>query len=70
MRNIEEVVENNDVVLIGTADTSIGKPWVNYWTTGLDSGCVYGKKLSAIILPSKDIIQVDAKRIYEIPKSE
>jgi diadenosine tetraphosphatase ApaH/serine/threonine PP2A family protein phosphatase len=32
---------------------------------GLDTGCVYGKKLSALIYPEKKIISVEAKRIYE-----
>lgn len=36
--------------------------------TGLDTGCCYGRQLSAIILPSKEIVQVDAKEIYEAPK--
>lgn len=31
---------------------------------GLDSGCVYGKKLSALILPEKQIVSVDALKIY------
>lgn len=32
---------------------------------GLDSGCVYGKELSAVILPEKKIVQVPAKKIYK-----
>jgi bis(5'-nucleosyl)-tetraphosphatase (symmetrical) len=31
---------------------------------GIDTGCCFGKKLSAIILETKEIIQVSAKRIY------
>ncbi len=31
----------------------------------LDSGCVYGKQLSALLLPERKIIQVDAKKEYE-----
>ena len=35
--------------------------------TGLDSGCVYGKMLSACLLPSRKIISVNSKRVYVAP---
>ncbi len=38
-------------------------------TIGLDSGCVYGKFLSAFILEEKKIIQIPAKKKYYIPPS-
>lgn len=38
-------------------------------TIGLDSGCVYGKFLSAFILEEKKIIQIPAKKRYYIPPS-
>ena len=33
-------------------------------TIGLDSGCVYGKKLSGILLPERKIFQVPARKNY------
>ncbi|MCF7805712.1 MAG: metallophosphoesterase [Candidatus Marinimicrobia bacterium] len=36
---------------------------------GLDSGCVYGKRLSAVSLPDRTIFQIDAKEVYEKPGS-
>ena len=33
-------------------------------TVGLDSGCVYGKNLSGIWLPSREILQVKASKVY------
>lgn len=39
-------------------------------TIGLDSGCVYGKQLSAVIFPKKKIVQVQAKKIYQATDSK
>lgn len=36
--------------------------------TGLDTGCCYGKKLTAVILPERTFVQVDARSVYEEPK--
>ncbi|MCS7205218.1 MAG: metallophosphoesterase [Leptospiraceae bacterium] len=38
-------------------------------TIGLDSGCVYGRFLSAYILEENRIIQIPAKKTYYIPPS-
>lgn len=38
-------------------------------TIGLDSGCVYGKFLTAFILEEKRIVQIPAKEVYYIPPS-
>ncbi|MGF1449500.1 MAG: metallophosphoesterase [Opitutales bacterium] len=34
------------------------------WSLGLDTGCVYGGHLTACVLPSRELIQVRAKRAY------
>ncbi|MEQ9363341.1 MAG: metallophosphoesterase [Leptospirales bacterium] len=38
-------------------------------TFGLDSGCVYGRSLSAYVLESKELIQIKAARTYYVPPS-
>lgn len=38
-------------------------------TYGLDSGCTYGRKLSAYILEEKKLVQIQAKKVYYIPPS-
>ena len=40
------------------------------WNTfGLDSGCVYGRALSAYVLETGELVQVPAARVYYVPPS-
>ena len=42
---------------------------VRHNTIGLDSGCVYGRALSAYVLETAELIQVEAAQVYYVPPS-
>ncbi|CAI5742762.1 unnamed protein product [Peronospora destructor] len=40
------------------------------FATGLDTGCCYGRKLTACVIPSNNFMQIHAKKQYEVPSGD
>lgn len=55
--------EGDWTVLFGH-DAKRGLQWRGQ-AIGLDSGCAYGKQLSALVLPSRELVQVPARQVYQ-----
>lgn len=60
-----ETWKNTQSTVVFGHDVVGGQPrWINDNVVGIDTGCVFGGKLTAMRWPSKKIVQVDALRTY------
>lgn len=72
----DEDVDENEAVILSWAEIYKGPPRIIFghdsrrglqqheWTTGIDTGAVYGKELTGIILPDNKFISVPSHRVY------
>lgn len=61
-----EAYDGEEYVFFG--HTVFEKPFIKNRIVGLDTGCVFGGHLTAVILPDMKFVQVKAKKTYSIRK--
>ncbi|HEY8187225.1 MAG TPA: metallophosphoesterase [Pyrinomonadaceae bacterium] len=61
-----DVYDGEKVILFGHWPSSM--PRKSSHAIGLDTGCVYGNQLTAYILETDQLIQVQANRVYDAPR--
>ena len=63
-----DVYDGEKIILFGHWPSP--KPRLAKRAIGLDTGCVYGKQLTAYILETGEFVQVPAREVYDQPSSQ